>query len=385
MACVNGAGEKMVPMIIVKGKTSASLHGVSVMEAPAGTIFAYQENSWMNEELGEKWFQEVFLKNCGTDRLLDGHSSHESLGLLELAIQEQIEILCLPPHTTHLLQPLDRSVFGPFNAAYNAACSEFLSQSPYHIVNKFTFPGLFNKAWEAGVTEGNIKNGFKACGVVPFNPNALPSDAYDPSSATDTPAPSATVSKPAVLTIAETMGTDVQPLPVPELPSECASVSDLLTCEAETDQDSLAMLPLDSAATVAPLTIDDPEILLSLISSGAIEVVAGSSGNETNCGENYDPSGTTPAALPIEMSANTTISPSDPKETVAPEIERVWDHAVESIFLPPPPPPKKSGRKSKSKTSHRILTATDVIEEKRAVTEKRKIKEERMQQKSKKN
>jgi hypothetical protein len=136
------------------------------------------------------------------------------------------------------------------------------------------------------------------------------------------------------------------------------------------------MLPIDSAATVAPLTIDDPEILLSLISSGAIEVVAGSSANETNCGEHYDPSGTTPAALPIEMSANTTTSPSDPKETVAHEIERVWDHAVESIFLPPPPPPKKSGRKSKSKTSHRILTATDVIDEKRAVTEKRKIKEE---------
>lgn len=121
MACVNGAGEKMVPMIIVKEKTSASLHGLNVVDAPDGTIFAFQENGWINEEIAEKWFREVFLQHCGPERpqllLLDGHSSHESLGLLELAIHENIEIFCLPPHTTHALQPLDRSVFGPFNKA----------------------------------------------------------------------------------------------------------------------------------------------------------------------------------------------------------------------------------------------------------------------------
>lgn len=86
MACVNGAGEKMVPMIIVKEN----------VDAPDGTIFAFQENGWINEEIAEKWFREVFLQHCGPERpqllLLDGHSSHESLGLLELAIHENIEI-----------------------------------------------------------------------------------------------------------------------------------------------------------------------------------------------------------------------------------------------------------------------------------------------------
>ena len=103
----------MVPMVIVKGKTSASLHGLTVGEAPAGTVFAFQENGWMTEELGEKWFRDVFLKQCGPERpqllLLDGHSSHETLGLLELAVRENIQVLCLPPHTTHMLQPLYRT------------------------------------------------------------------------------------------------------------------------------------------------------------------------------------------------------------------------------------------------------------------------------------
>ena len=123
MACVNGAGEIMVPMVIVKGKTSASLYGLNVGEAPVGTVFAFQENGWMTEELGEKWFRDVFLKQCGPERaqllLFDGHSSHDTLGLLELAARENIQVLCLSPQTTHMLQPLDRTVFGPFNTVYN--------------------------------------------------------------------------------------------------------------------------------------------------------------------------------------------------------------------------------------------------------------------------
>jgi len=204
MACVNGAGEKMVSMVIVKGKTSASLHGLNVGEAPAGTVFAFQENGWMTEELGEKWFRDVFLKQCGPERpqllLLDGHSSHETLGLLELAVRENIQVLCLPPHTTHMLQPLDRTVFGPFNTAYNTACSQFLSESPYHIINKGSFPSIFKKAWDSGVSTDNIVHGFRACGIIPFNPSAIPSDAYDPAVATEKPVPS-TSSKPSATAV----------------------------------------------------------------------------------------------------------------------------------------------------------------------------------------
>lgn len=35
-----------IVMVIVKGKTSASLHGLNVGEAPAGTVFAFQEHGW---------------------------------------------------------------------------------------------------------------------------------------------------------------------------------------------------------------------------------------------------------------------------------------------------------------------------------------------------
>jgi hypothetical protein len=62
------------------------MRGLKVREAPAGTVFDSQENGLMNEEIGEQWFKDVFLKQCGPKRrqllILDDHSSHETLRLL---------------------------------------------------------------------------------------------------------------------------------------------------------------------------------------------------------------------------------------------------------------------------------------------------------------
>ncbi|XP_045181703.2 tigger transposable element-derived protein 6-like [Mercenaria mercenaria] len=197
MACVNAAGKAMPPMFIVKGKTPRSLYSFNTQAAPPGTKWSYQEKGWMTDQIGEQWFDTVFLQNCGTHRpqllILDGHSSHESLAILQRAIEENIYILVLPPHTTHHLQPLDKSVFGPFNKAYSSACSEFL-QDPLNSVNKWNFPALITRAWVSGLTEGNIKSGFAACGIFPLNKNAIHDQAYSPSYPSDKPLDSQTQS-----------------------------------------------------------------------------------------------------------------------------------------------------------------------------------------------
>ena len=38
---------------------------------------------------------------------------HMSLKLIDSAIENNVILYCLPPHTTHLLQLLDRSVYKP--------------------------------------------------------------------------------------------------------------------------------------------------------------------------------------------------------------------------------------------------------------------------------
>ena len=57
MACVNAAGNRMPPMLVVKGKTTRCLHGFNTDAAPVGTMWEFQQNGWMTDVIGEKWFK----------------------------------------------------------------------------------------------------------------------------------------------------------------------------------------------------------------------------------------------------------------------------------------------------------------------------------------
>ena len=54
-------------------------------------------------------------------------------------------------------------------------------------VNKWSFPGLLKIAWDKSFTEQNIRSGFKACGIYPFNRPVISAAAYAPSIPTDIP------------------------------------------------------------------------------------------------------------------------------------------------------------------------------------------------------
>ena len=46
--------------------------------------------------------------------VLDGYRSHVTLEVATLARDVGLDILTLPSHTSHAMQPLDVNVFGPF-------------------------------------------------------------------------------------------------------------------------------------------------------------------------------------------------------------------------------------------------------------------------------
>ncbi|XP_050392731.1 uncharacterized protein LOC126811204 [Patella vulgata] len=185
LGCINAAGACMPPMFIVKGKTNRCLNGFATLDAPNGTIWTYQERAWMNDFLGQEWFNNVFLKHCGPDRpqllILDSHGSHEVTELLVKARANDIYILALPPHTTHHLQPLDKGIFGPLQNSYNRLCTEFMADHPNHIIDKTTWPRIINAAWNKTMTPTNILSSFRSTGISPFNPSILSDKLYMPS------------------------------------------------------------------------------------------------------------------------------------------------------------------------------------------------------------
>ena len=83
-------------MCIVKGKTIASVRSFDVHLGPANCLWTWQDKGWMENDFGVEWFKNVFLKHCGSERqlllLLDSHSSHEVLEMLDLAEEERIHI-----------------------------------------------------------------------------------------------------------------------------------------------------------------------------------------------------------------------------------------------------------------------------------------------------
>ena len=98
-------------------------------EAMPNTLFAKSDNGWINGDILMLWFK-FFLRNIPPARpvllIMHGHGSHVSIDLIELARSNGVDLLCLPSHTTHILQPLDVGVFKSFKANFSKACSRYI-------------------------------------------------------------------------------------------------------------------------------------------------------------------------------------------------------------------------------------------------------------------
>ena len=82
-------------------------------------------------------------------------------------------MLCLPPLTTHEVQPLDCTVFSPFKAKWRTVCHEYFQANPGKVITNFNFVSLFTKAFTQAVTPANLVPGFKSCGVYPLDSSAI--------------------------------------------------------------------------------------------------------------------------------------------------------------------------------------------------------------------
>lgn len=81
------------------------------------------------------------MRNPDETRLwmIDGHNSHFSLYFLQFCSNNQIELFCLPPHTTYILQPLDVGLFPPLQAFYSRRVEDHLRLT-YEAITKRNFP-----------------------------------------------------------------------------------------------------------------------------------------------------------------------------------------------------------------------------------------------------
>jgi hypothetical protein len=65
--------------------------------------------------------------------ILDGHSSHATPEFDQFCTENKIITLCMPAHTSHLLQPLDVGCYSPLKVLYGYKVSELARQGVFHV------------------------------------------------------------------------------------------------------------------------------------------------------------------------------------------------------------------------------------------------------------
>jgi hypothetical protein len=78
----------------------------------------------------------------------------------------------MPPHASHILQPLNVGCFAPLKQAYK---KEIKSLADSHIthVDKKAFLATFQLVYNKAILKSNILLSFQATGLIPLNPEAV--------------------------------------------------------------------------------------------------------------------------------------------------------------------------------------------------------------------
>lgn len=176
IACCNAVGNFLPPVVIIKGvnKKPEFQDGLP----PGSEVYMNKKSAYVNAELFHRWLRDHFVPRKPQGKvilLLDGHSSHtNAIEMLETAEQNDIILFCLPSHTTQALQPLDRSFFKPFKTFYTAETRNWMISHKDRKISRLVAGRLIGNAWTKAATTSNAISGFRACGIYPFDPSAIP-------------------------------------------------------------------------------------------------------------------------------------------------------------------------------------------------------------------
>ncbi|XP_026819222.1 uncharacterized protein LOC113557881 [Rhopalosiphum maidis] len=157
--------------------------------APSGSKGHCSTSGWTNGDLFLMWLQ-FFVKivRHTPDKkvilVLDYHESHKYYHALKFAVEKHITFASFVSHTTHKMQPLDKSDFGPIKKFFEREINVFQKSYSGRIINQYDIVKIISPAYLKGATLLNAVNGFNATGLWPFNPFIFGDD-YAPVSVTD--------------------------------------------------------------------------------------------------------------------------------------------------------------------------------------------------------
>ena len=149
IVCMSAGGTFIPPMLIFpRVNWSDSL----MKGAPPGAIGGCHPSGWVQTDLFSRWFEHFIDKTRPSEDspvllILDGHFSHtRNLEVITKARENNVTIVCLPPRSSHKLQPLDKTFMGPLKSYYSEEIRMRMRQNQGP-VSAYDIDELFGKAY----------------------------------------------------------------------------------------------------------------------------------------------------------------------------------------------------------------------------------------------
>ena len=180
MFCGTASGELLPPYTVYKAK---HLYDTWVQGGPKGSRFNRSESGWFDNVCFQDFFFKTvlpYLQRIDGKKMLigDNLSSHLTSEVIKACEDNNISFVFLPPHSTHICQPLDVAFFSPLKLHWRRILTEWKQSraaAKTCAVPKDVFPSLLTKLLNA-VSERaseNLKSGFRKCGIFPFDPEEV--------------------------------------------------------------------------------------------------------------------------------------------------------------------------------------------------------------------
>lgn len=168
---VNAGGTSVPPFYIFP---RVHFKDAFLKNGPPGCAGVAQKTGWMTEQTFKDWFNHFLAYSHPSKEnpillVLDNHDSHLTIGFIDTAKENGVHLLTIPPHTSHKLQPLDISVYGPFKRQYNREVDSWLINNPGKTVSILEIAELSGRAWLKASMPRNILSGFSSAGLCPFD------------------------------------------------------------------------------------------------------------------------------------------------------------------------------------------------------------------------
>ena len=187
---VNAARQSVPPLVIHKGQhVQETWH----LKAPRHMTLAATDKGYITKSRFHEYGLS-FIKFLKANGLVDktnllivyGHKSHlYNLPFYEAMRVNNIEILTIPLHTSHIIQPLDSVPFAQFKKSWETHLMKYNNSHSGRILNKVDFWNIFVPAWNSSMSAKNIITGFRKTGIYSHNSQVIPGESLAPSLVTD--------------------------------------------------------------------------------------------------------------------------------------------------------------------------------------------------------